>query len=117
MASSLDQVQLMQCIDEKLKHMNECFECFKEDFENMLFVGNNVKMQLKNCCVDMIVPFDKLLDKFMDILTAFDRGLKSNLEGWLKIESHLADKYHKNFKLVQLCDLSLVCSQYCLSLT
>ena len=65
----------------------------------------------------MIVPFDKLLDKFMDILTAFDRGLKSNLEGWLKIESHLADKYHKNFKLVQLCDLSLVCSQHCLSLT
>ena len=72
MVSSLDQVQLMQCIDEKLKHMNECFECFKDDFENMLFIGNNVKMQLKNCCVDMIVPFDKLLDKFMDVLTAFD---------------------------------------------
>ena len=72
MVSSSDQVQLMQHINEKLKHVNESFECFKKDFENTLFVGNNVKMQLKNCCVDMIVPFDNLLDKFMDVLTAFD---------------------------------------------
>ena len=57
MVSSSDQVQLMQCFDEKLKHMNKSFECFKEDFENTLFVGNNVKMQFKKCCVDMIIPF------------------------------------------------------------
>ena len=36
MVGSLDQVQLMQHIDEKLKHMNESFECFKEDFKNMV---------------------------------------------------------------------------------
>ena len=58
----------------------------------------------------MIAPFDKLLDKFMDVLTAFDRGLKSNLEGWLKIESHLAGECHKNFKIFQLCDLWYVAS-------
>ena len=49
-------------------------------------------MRLKDCCVDMIVPFDNLLDKFVDILTAFDRGVKGNLDTWLRIESHLAGK-------------------------
>ena len=95
MASSLDHVQLMQSINERLKHMNECFECFKEDFENTSFVGNKVRIQLKNHCVGVIVPFDKLLD----VLTAFDRGLKSNLEGWLKIESNLAGEYNRILQL------------------
>ena len=37
-------------------------------------------MRLKDCYIDMIVPFDNLLDKFVDIFTAFDRGVKGNLD-------------------------------------
>ena len=91
MADSLDCVQLLQNINKKLQHVTDCFACFK-DFENVTFVGNNIKMRLKDCCVDMIVPFNNLLDKFVDILTAFDRGVKGNLDTWLRIESHLAGK-------------------------
>ena len=40
----------------------------------------------------MIVPFNNLLDKFVDILTTFDRGLKGNLDAWLRIESNLGGK-------------------------
>ena len=83
---------MFNLLHQKLQHVNDCFVCFKEDFENVAFVGNNIKMRLKDCCIDMIVPFDNLLDKFVDILTAFDRGVKGNLDTWLRIESHLADK-------------------------
>ena len=73
MAGSSDCVQLLQNINQKLQHVNDCFVCFKEDFENVAFVGNNIKMRLKDCCIDMIVPFDNLLDKLVDILTAMAR--------------------------------------------
>ena len=73
-------------------HVNEYFECFKKDFENLAFIGNNIKMRLKYCCIDAIVSFDSLLDKFVDILTTFNRGLKGNLNAWLKVESTLAGK-------------------------
>ena len=76
----------------KLQHVNDYFECFKEDFKNVAFIGNNIKMRLKDCCVDASVPFDSLLDKFVDILTTFDKGLKNNLDAWLRIESTLAGK-------------------------
>ena len=92
MAGSSDHVQLLHNINQILQHVNDCFACFKEDFENVTFVGNNIKMRLKDCCVDMIVPFDNLPDKFVDILTAFDRGVKGNFDAWLRIESHLAGK-------------------------
>ena len=92
MAGSSDHVQLLQNINIKLQHVKDCFVCFKEDFENVAFVGNNIKMRLKDCCIDMIVPFNNLLDKFVDILTTFDRGLKGNLDAWLRIESNLAGK-------------------------
>ena len=49
-------------------------------------------MRLKFCCIDTIVPFNSLLDKFVDILITFDRGLKSNLDAWLKVESTLVGK-------------------------
>ena len=91
-SSSSDCDLLLQNVNLKLQHVNEYFECFKEDFENLAFVGNNIKMRLKYCCIDAIVPFDSLLDKFVDILTTFNRGLKSNLNAWLKVESTLAGK-------------------------
>ena len=90
--SSSDHVLLLQNINLKLQHVNDYFECFKEDFENVAFVGNNIKMRLKDCCIDAIVPFNSLLDKFVDILTTFDRGLKSNLDAWLRVESTLVGK-------------------------
>ena len=91
-SSSSDHVLLLQNINLKLQHVNEYFKCFKEDFENLAFIGNNIKMRLKYCCIDAIVPFDSLLDKFLDILTTFNRGLKGNLNAWLKVESTLAGK-------------------------
>ena len=42
MAGSSDHVQLLQNINQKLQHVNDCFACFKEDFENIAFVGNNI---------------------------------------------------------------------------
>ena len=65
-AGSSDHVQLLQNINQKLQHVNDSFECFKEDFENVAFVGNNIKMKLKDCCIDVIVPFNNLLDKLVD---------------------------------------------------
>ena len=95
MASSSDDddhVILLQNVNLKLQCVNEHFECFKEDFENLAFIGNNIKMRLKSCCIDAIVPFDSLLDKFEDVLITFNRGLKGNLDAWLKVESTLAGK-------------------------
>ena len=91
-SSDEDRVLLLQNVNLKLQCVNEQFECFKEDFENFAFTGNNIKMRLKSCCVDTIVCFDRLLDKFVDVLTTFDRGLKGNLDAWLKVESTLAGK-------------------------
>ena len=91
-SSSSDHDLLLQNVNLKLQNVNEYFECFKEDFENLAFVGNNIKMRLKYCCIGAIVPFDSLLDKFVDILTTFNGGLKSNLDAWLKVESTLAGK-------------------------
>ena len=87
-----DHVVLLQNVELKLQCVNENFECFKEDFENLAFIGNNIKMRLKSCCVDTIISFDRLLDKFVDVLTTFNRGLKGNLDTWLKVESTLAGK-------------------------
>ena len=38
-----DHVVLLQNVELKLQHVNENFECFKEDFENLAFIGNNIK--------------------------------------------------------------------------
>ena len=70
-SSSLDHDLLLQNVNLKLQNVNEYLKCFKEDFENLAFVGSNIKMRLKYCCIDAIVPFDSLLDKFVDILTTF----------------------------------------------
>ena len=43
-------------------------------------------------CVDAIVPFDNLLDGFLDILKTFDWGVKHTLDAWLTIESHIAGR-------------------------
>ena len=48
--SSSDHVLLLQNINLKLQHVNDYFECFKEDFENVAFIGNNIKMRLKDSC-------------------------------------------------------------------
>ena len=42
MAGSSDCVQLLQNINQKLQHVNDCFACFKEDFENIAFIGDNI---------------------------------------------------------------------------
>ena len=56
-SSSSDHVLLLQNVNLKLQHVNKYFECFKEDFESLAFIGNNIKMRLKYCCIDAIVPF------------------------------------------------------------
>ena len=79
--------------------------------ENLAFVGNNIKMRLKYCCIDAIVSFDSLLDKFEDILTTFDRGLKSNLDAQLKVESTLAGKQY--VFLIFACILNMDVKRTC----
>ena len=92
MASSNDKTQLLYDINQKLKHVEDCFECFQEDFKNITFVGNNIRVRLGDCCIDSIVPFEGMIDRFLDILNTFDRGLKSTLDAWLWIESHVAGR-------------------------
>ena len=92
MADSLDQAQLLHDINQKLQHVKNCFECFQEDFENIAFVGNNIRARLNDCCVDAVVPFDNLLDGFLDVLKTFDKGVKHTLDAWLTIESHITGR-------------------------
>ena len=42
MATSNDKTQLLRDINWKLRHVKDCFKCFKEDFKNITFVGNNI---------------------------------------------------------------------------
>ena len=75
MADSSDRAQLLHDINQKLQHIEDCFECF-QDFKNIAFVGNSIKAKLNDCCIGAIVPFDYLLDRFLDILETFDSGVK-----------------------------------------
>ena len=92
MADSSDQTQVLHDVNHKLQHIKDCFECFQEDFKNIAFVGNNIRVRLNDCCVDAVVPFDTLLNGFVDVLNTFDRSVKSTLNAWLTIESHLAGR-------------------------
>ena len=92
MASSIDKTQLLYDINQKLKHVEDCFECFQEDFKNITFVGNNIQVRLGDRCIDSVVPFKGMVDRFLDILNTFDWGLKSTLDAWLRIESHVAGR-------------------------
>ena len=92
MADSSDQTQLLYDINQILQHVKNCFEYFQEDFENIAFIGNNITARLNDCCSDAIVPFDNLLNRFLDVLNTFDQGVKSTLDAWLMIESHLAGR-------------------------
>ena len=42
MASSTDKTQLLNDIDQKSKCVEECFECFREDFKNITYVGDDI---------------------------------------------------------------------------
>ena len=42
MASSTDKTQLLRDIDQKLKRVEDCFECFWEDFKNITYVGDDI---------------------------------------------------------------------------
>ena len=44
----------------------------------------------------LVVPFDDLLDRFLDILETFNSGVKHTLSTWLTIDSHIAGRCHKN---------------------
>ena len=92
MADSSDRAQLLHDINQKLQHIEDCFECFQEDFKNIAFVSNSIKMKLNDCCIGAIVPFDNLLDRFLDILETFDSGVKHTLNAWLMIDSHIAGR-------------------------
>ena len=102
MASSNDKTQLLYDINQKLKHVEDCFECFQEDFKNITFVGNNIRVRLGDHCIDSIVPFEGMIDRFLDILNTFDWGLKSTLDAWLWIESHVAGRCHSQCELLNL---------------
>ena len=92
MADSSDRAQLLHDINQKLQHIEDCFECFQEDFKNIAFVGNSIKAKLNDCCIGAIVPFDNLLDRFLDILKTFEVGVKHTLNAWLMIDSHIAGR-------------------------
>ena len=55
-------------------------------------MGNNIRARLNDCCIDAVVPFDNLLDRFLDVLKTFDRGVKHTLDAWLMIESHITGR-------------------------
>ena len=57
-------------------------------------------MRLSDRCIDSIVPFEGMIDRFLDVLNTFDRGLKSNLDAWLQIESHVAGRCHSQCELL-----------------
>ena len=92
MASSADRTQLLDDIDQKLKWVKECFECFWEDFKNITYVGGDIRERLGDCCVESIRPFEGMIDGFLDTLNTFDWGLKTTLDAWLRIHSHLAGR-------------------------
>ena len=92
MASTTEHSLTLNRITEKLKHINDTFECFKEDFANFIHVGNDIKFKLRECCLDVLKPFENVLDKFLDTLIIFDKGLKTNLEIWLNMQSTIAGK-------------------------
>ena len=66
------------------------------------FVGNNIQVRLGDCSVDSIVPFEGMIDRFLDILNTFDWGLKSTLDAWLQIESHVAGRCHSQCELLKM---------------
>ena len=92
MASPADRVQLLDNIDQKLKRVEECFECFWEDFRNIAYVGSDVRERLGDCCVESIRPFEGMIDGFLNTLNTFDWGLKTTLDAWLQIHSQLAGR-------------------------
>ena len=92
MASPADRAQLLDNIDQKLKRVEECFECFREDFRNIAYVGSDVWERLGDCCVESIRPFEGMIDGFLDTLSTFDWGLKTTLDAWLQIHSQLAGR-------------------------
>ena len=100
MATSNDKTQLLHDINQKLRHVEDCFKCFQEDFKNITFVGNNIRVRLNDCGIDSIAPFEGMIDRFLDILNTFDRGLKSTLDAWLQIESHVAGRCHFQCELL-----------------
>ena len=102
MASSNDKTQLLYDINRKVKHVEDCFECFQEDFKNITSVGNNIQVRLGDHCIDSIVPFEGMIDRFLDILNTFDRHLKSTLDAWLQIELYVAGKCHSPWELLNL---------------
>ena len=91
MASPADRAQLLDDIDQKLKRVEECFECFREDFRNQ-DVGGDVWERLGDCCVESIRPFEGMIDGFLDTLNTFDWGLKTTLDAWLQIHLQLAGR-------------------------
>ena len=101
MASSTDKTQLLHDIDQKLKCVEECFECFQEDFKNITHVGNDIRERLGDCCVESIGPFEGMIDGFLDTLNTFDWGLKTTLDAWLQIHSHLAGRCYSQCELLR----------------
>ena len=101
MASSTDKTQLLHNIDQKLKCVADCFECFQEDFKNITFVGDDIRERLGDCCVESIVPFEGMINGFLDTLNTFDWGLKTTLDAWLWIQSHLAGRCYSQCELLR----------------
>ena len=93
MASLAGRAQLLDNIDQKLKQVEECFECFQEDFRNIAYVGGDIRERLGDCCVESIRPFEGMIDGFLDTLNTFNWGLKTTLDAWLQIHSQLAGRY------------------------
>ena len=58
-------------------------------------------MRLGDRGIDSIVPFEGMIDRFLDILNTFDQGLKSTLDAWLRIESHVAGRCHFQCELLE----------------
>ena len=116
MASFADKAQLLHSIDQKLKRVKECFECFQEDFKNVTYVGGDIQERLGDCCVESIGPFEGMIDGFLDTLNTFDWGLKTTLDAWLQIHSHLAGRCYSQCKLLRNINIVRNMSEYLLRL-
>ena len=57
-------------------------------------------MRLGDRGIDSIVPFEGMIDRFLDILNTFDQGLKSTLDAWFRVESHVAGRCHSQCELL-----------------
>ena len=70
--------------------------------------------RLGDCCIESIRPFEGMIDGFLDTLTTFDWGLKTTVDAWLWIHSHLAGRCYSQCELLRNINIVRNMSKYLL---